>query len=87
MLSRLINPVGCIKDMYGGNTYLQVLGMREEEFPNFESLGAEVMVVSRWKFILPCTSRGDGPYGVFCESDSSGRMKETRRLLFIPSLV
>ena len=38
--------------------------MREEEFPNFKSLGAEVIVVPCWEFVLPWAPRGNGPYGV-----------------------
>jgi len=48
--------------------------MREEELSNFESVGAEVIVVPRWKFILPCAPRGNGPYGVQRESGSSREM-------------
>lgn len=55
-----------------------MLGVREEEFSDFESLDAEVIVVPGWKFVLPCTSRGNGSYEVLCELGFSRKMNEMR---------
>jgi len=76
--NHLINRLGVLKILNEGNTCLQVLGMRKEEFSNFKSLGAEEIVVPRWKFVLPPTSRGNGPYGVRSETSASRRMNATK---------
>lgn len=78
VFNHLVNRIDILKILDEVNTHLQVLRMREEEFSNFKSLGVELIVVPRWKLVLPRAPRGNGPYGVRFEPSSSRMVNETK---------